>query len=785
VDQLRVRIGIETGAAAEQDGDYFGEAVNRTARLMSAGWGDQVVLGPNAAKSEKLPPDAELTDQGVHMLRDLLEPLQIFTLSHPDIHSVFPPLRTVSAHPHNLPVQPTEFVGRKRELQEIALLLQSQNRVITLLGYGGAGKTRTSLQAAAEASSQFKHGVWFVPLENADSANAIIASISEALLLRFSRKKPPEIQLSAFLEDREILLILDNFEHLTAHSAVVSRLAAASPGLRVLITSRQRLGIREETVFDLSGMTLPDQCENSDESCDSVELFFSSASRVFQNFSPDRDETEAVARICRILQGLPLAIELAAPWVRTISCTELEKELTSSFEILESTAGDRPERQNSIEAVFLYSWNLLSCTEQAALSGLSIFEEPFSREAASEVAGCSLRTLKSLSEKSLLKNRDGKYFLHPLTKELAAEHQILVPDLEEKHSRYFHNLSVELNSAFAAGNQPEILDQMACLFPDVRKAALFAFQTLNHDLMLSFIRLLSSLFQLRSQFLKGIELYRSLLDCLENAKRSDSITENEFADVSARLKERLASFHTLGGQRNTAEQYLLEAAALSESMSDPGFRYLCLAGLGNMAYLKGNLADAETHWSQALNTARELDNTASVAALLGNLSGVKMKLGNLPAARELLHEAETLNSATGNKLLQASIFAKLGDIALLEENQGEAEGFYKSALALNNQLVNSRGSSYCLERLAILRSHVDVKEGIALAEKALEHAVRFDAVVGKVSARMVLAELLIKDGRNDLALEQLHAVQREPGLENFSDLPERIKHLLDKIDYSY
>lgn len=780
VDQLKVRIGIECGTATQRNGDYFGDAVNRAARVMSAGWGEQIVIGPGAAKSEQVPDGAELTDHGMHLLKDLLETMQLFTLVHKDVQSVFPPLTTVSARPNNLPVQPTEFVGRKKELAGIADLLCSPDRVVTLLGYGGAGKTRTSLQAAAEISSEFKHGIWFVPLENADGLNSIVSLISEALSIRFSGKQKPEDQLIDFLKNRETLLILDNFEHLVSHSAIVSKLVTASPALRVLVTSRQRLGIREEAVFDLSGMMLP---ETANEPCDSTDMFYSSVKRACREFAPEKEDRNAVVGICRILGGIPLAIELAAPWIRTISCTELEKELGSSLEILESSACDRPERQQSIDAVFQYSWDLLSIQEKSALAGFSIFEESFTREAAAEVTGCSLRTLGSLCDKSLVNSSQGKYSLHPLTKELAALHQSLLPALEEHYGSYFHTIATELHSKFIAENKPEILDQMAVLFPDIRKAVIQSFRASDPRMVITLIKPLSLFLQVRSQFARGVELYTALLQQVEDSK--DQIPLRVFTEMSARLKERISAFLTLAGDREKATELLLEAANLSEAMADPSFRQLCLAGLGNMGYLKGDLDAAEEHWSEALAIARETGNTSAVIALLSNLAGIEKKRDNLPAAGTLLAEAAKLNSTTGDSFLQASIAAKLGDIAALEKNNETAEDFYTNALDLYKGLGNYRGSSYCLESLAKLKGNIDLQEGIALAEEAVDHAIRFDAVIRKTSSRLVLAELLVKDGRIDQAVKQLRAAQQEPGIESFPDSCRRIRKLLKTVGSSY
>jgi class 3 adenylate cyclase/tetratricopeptide (TPR) repeat protein len=764
VDGLKVRIGIGSGRATEQRGDYFGEAVNRTARLMSAGCGGQVVVGPSAAKSEIQPSGSDLTDCGVHMLRDLMKPLQLFTLSHPDINSEFPPLSTVSSSPHNLPVQPTMFVGRQKELAQISdLLLRSGNRVVTLLGYGGAGKTRTSLQVAANNSLQFRHGVWFVPLENADGEASILSTMAESMSFGFSGSGSAEEQLIEFLSDRETLLVLDNFEHLTNHSALVSRLLAESPGLRILVTSRQRLGIREEAVFDLSGMMLPEERMSDIEGCDSADLFLNSARRIYQSFAPDEKDKESIGHICRILDGLPLALELAAPWVRTISCAKLEMELRSSLEILESTAADRPERQRSIEAVFLYSWDLLNEMEKEALAGLSVFEKDFTLEAAKEVAGCSLKTLRNLCDRSLVKSGENMFAIHPLTRELAAGYQYLIPDLDEKHVKFFHHFAEELKPQISSSDQADALDRMSSAFPDIKKAAVNSFRNMNTELMDSFISLLSPLLQLRSRFGEGLEIYTGLQRELEKAARISDINREYLLATTARLKERTAVFLLMTGKRKEAEECLSEAARLSVSMNDPGFSTLCLAGLGNMAYMNEDLEDSEKYWSEALQITKSSGSSSSEASLLCNLSGVYRKQGNLTKASELLCEAREIITLMGDVFLNASVLSKLGDIAVLEGKFDDAENCFRESLSLNMKVGNHRGASYCLECLASVERKISAGDGISLAEEAVELAVRSGTATRIITARFVLAEYLAEKGRLKESLDQLDRADEEAG----------------------
>lgn len=787
VDGLKIRIGIESGEAVENNGDFFGASVSRTARLMSSGWGGQIILGSQAAVSENLPAGASLLDQGVHLLKDLLQPQQIFILSHPDIDAPHPPLSSVSAHPHNLPVQPTPFVGRTVELQEIReILLDSRTRLLTLLGYGGAGKTRTSLQTAAETVQRFRHGAWFVPLEEADSLASILSAVARSLSFGFSGDRSELEQLAEFLSDRETLLVLDNFEHLTEYAPAVSGLLAKSPGLKILVTSRQRLGIREENVYDLSGMSIPTEPDNPLERCDATELFLSSARRVLPDFSPERSDALYITGICRILDGLPLAIELAASWVRIISCSELKNELQSGLEILKSTSTDLPARQRSMLSVFLYSWNLLDGIHQKALAGLSIFEGGFSRKAASEAAGCNLQTLQLLCDRSLVVTAGGgRYTLHPLTKELAAEKQYLVPNLDQKHAVFYHNFLSELYPLLSSGNQSKALDAISDDFPNIRKGALFTHKTLNFELMESFTRSVSPMLQFRSRLTEGAELFSELLEVFEKAASEKGCPSGKRAGTAARLKERIATFLMMTGRRGDAEICLNEAVLLAETSDDPGFRTLCFAGLGNSAYLNDDLDKAQEYWSNALAIARSGNKQGSISSLLCNLAGVSKTRGDLTMARKLLHEAQEINNRTGDAFLNAAVLAAMADIARMDGDFRKAEQCFRESLSLNMNVGNTKGASFCLENIAVILKDVSPEEALTHAEKALEFALVSGSANRISRSRLLLADLLSSESRYEEALGQLDSAEDEIRNLDTNKMKGKISDLRQSILESY
>ncbi|MBN2608844.1 MAG: hypothetical protein JXA64_06985 [Candidatus Fermentibacteraceae bacterium] len=779
VGGLRIRIGVHSGEASEKEGDFFGSDVSRTARLMSAGWGGQTVLSAEAAASESLPEGAKLRDEGVHMLRDLLNPQQLFTLSYPDIDMPHPPLATVSAHPHNLPVQPTPFVGRQRELREIGeLLADPERRLVTLLGYGGSGKTRTALQTAAESVHLFRHGAWFVPLEEAEGQPSIISTMAESISYCFSGGGKEFEQLIGFLSNREILMVMDNFEHLTDHAHMVSDLLAGAPGLKVLVTSRHRLGIREESVYDLSGMRVPP--ENNDpsigdssssphwdlEDYDAVMLFLSSARRVLPDFSPEERDIPAIIDICCILGGMPLAIELAASWVRTISCVELQRELGRSRDILESTAGDLPVRQRSMRSVFEYSWNLLSDSEREALAGLSVFDGGFDRTAAEEVAGCGIRTMQRLCDRSLVRSGGGgRYSLHPMTREFVNEKQELCEGgsagLLSRHCDHYHAFLREAQPRLQDSRQAETLGAISLELPNLRKGAMTAHRTLRLDRISEYTKIISHFLQVRSRLSEAVDLFRNLLSMAAGSTEDLRDDEKLMNSIEAKLKERISTFLLIAGRRREAASYLQEASALAGGMDDPMFSALCLAGLGNLAYLNEDWNGAEDYWSRSLETVRKEGTVKYSLSLMCNLASARKIRGEFAEARAILQEVGELNARSGDTYLNSSILSSLADISRMEGDLAGAEGQFRESLELSLGIGNLRGASYCLENIADIVSRRSPESSVEPAEESVRLALESGSVSRTVQARLRLAMIDSMNGLFEEAMGQLAEAERE------------------------
>jgi len=339
------------------------------------------------------------------------------------------PVAVSQTRPHNLPTSTTPFVGREVELSNLAqLLVDPQVRLVTITGPGGMGKTSLALAAAAKQREStsghtiFPHGLYFIPLAPLADSNAIVSAIAEAIGFTFYEGAPPQQQLLDTLREKQLLLILDNFEHLLEGATLVDALLQNAPGVKVLATSRERLNRQSEHLLRLAGMDFPDWETPEDAAAYSaVQLFLQSARRVQPDYTLSGLDLAPIARICRLVQGLPLGIVLAAAWLELLSAEEIAQEISHSLDFLETDMADVPERQRSIRAVFDYSWRLLNAEEQTIFPRLSVFRGGFSREAAQAITGASLRTLLALVNKSLLhRTPEGRFEIHELLRQYAA-----------------------------------------------------------------------------------------------------------------------------------------------------------------------------------------------------------------------------------------------------------------------------------------------------------------------------------------------------------------------------
>src|SRR6266566_7380693 len=389
---VRVRMGLHTGEPELTSEGYVGLDVHRAARIMSAGHGGQILLSQSTREllEQELPPAVSLRDLGVHRLNDLQRPTRLFQVVIADLPADFPPLRTLDAHANNLPIQPTPFIGRAQEVQEcLHLLRRDEVRLLTLTGPGGIGKTRLALQVAAQLSDLFPDGLYFVNLAPLRDPGLVLPTIAQALDLQELAEHPLLDLVKAFLREKQLLLLLDNFEQVVSAALQVAELLAACPRLKVLVTSRMGLHVQAEQEFAIPPLCVPDPRQPPEvvalAQYDALALFIQRAQATRPAFQLSHANARAVAEICLRLDGLPLAIELAAARIKLLPPQALLARLTPRLTILSSGARDVPERQQTLRNTIAWSYQLLEAQEQRLFRRLSVF-----------VGGCTLQAIETM-----------------------------------------------------------------------------------------------------------------------------------------------------------------------------------------------------------------------------------------------------------------------------------------------------------------------------------------------------------------------------------------------------
>src|SRR5919206_1911528 len=470
---IRVRMGLHTGEPRLTEEGYVGLDVHKGARIAAVGHGGQVLL----SQTTRALVDADVRDLGVHRLKDLSAPERIYQLEADGLRGDFPLLKTIEAGMKNLPLPRTSFVGRALELEAIERLLEDPDcRLLTLVGPGGAGKTRLALEAAARRVDRYPHGVHFVPLASVVSPEFLAPALAESIQFAVDGAHSgfsAQDQLLDYLSERSTLLVLDNFEHLVEGSGFLSKVIERAANVELLITSRERLNLQSEWAFDVEGLGL---AKDEKGSASAVRLFVERATQVEPNFALDDAGYSQAARICRLVDGMPLGIQLAASWVSVLSGAEIADEIEANIDFLATSMRDVPERHRSLRAAIDQSWRLLTAEQRSAFSRLSVFRGSFDRSAAVAVTGANLRLLHELVGKSLLRRPDfGRFELHELLRQYAAEQLRLYPaeeaDARERHAHHYAAMLLERQTALMGPEVAVARDELRGELDNLRAAA--------------------------------------------------------------------------------------------------------------------------------------------------------------------------------------------------------------------------------------------------------------------------------------------------------------------------
>lgn len=707
---------------------------------------------------------------------------------------------------HNLPVQITPFIGRSQEIDDLIRLLRDENvRLLTILAPGGMGKTRLALETArlclqlkhnrpgSISEPLFHYGVYFVPLAALRTIEHLFPTLADHIGFQFAPDdRPPLHQIIDFFKQKALLLVLDNFEHVLDGAPLLSDILRNAPYVKIIVTSRERLNLSGETIYTLSGMAYPEQTDADAHAYNAVQLFVQSARRIQPDFAPE-GVTPDMVRVCQLTQGMPLAIELAAAWVGTLSVAEIADEVAQSVDFLRTTMRDVPERQHSVRAVFETTWQRLTEEQQAAFRRLSVMRGGCSRQAAQTVTGADPITLAELVNKALLWRNpvSGRYEIHELLRQYAE--RVLIDSGErdslcEAHSSYYLNALTQRRTALEGGSQVEALHDIQSDFENVRAAWMWAAAQGDTNGLGDTLYSLWLYFEIRGLYAEGEAIFGQAVSALRS-----TLLEPEQRELLAHLLARQASFSARVGQIEKTQRLLNASAELITPATSIPVRAFLAYSVGS-SHLESRFeapVAARPHYKQALSlyqaaglrweTAytmvaladslwygiKDTDADYSEAAglyteamevqtAIGDLFGLSQTVlclavvleCQLPApqpdaAREYLNRCIEIRRQLGHKPGIAAAFSNLGAVCLHLGEFAEAQQHLEASLALRREVGNVPPLILALNSLSYVAFEAgDFDRARSAAEEAsiLAAAIEDDTITVQVSCGLAAVE---------------------------------------------
>jgi predicted ATPase/class 3 adenylate cyclase/Tfp pilus assembly protein PilF len=739
VGRLRVRMALHTGAAEERSGDYYGPTLDRVNGLLSAGHGGQTLLSlptVELLRDQKLP-GVDFLDMGVRRLRDLLHKEHVFQLALADLPRDYPPLRTMEGRPNNLPARTTPLVGREKEVKVCRdLLRRSDVRLLTLVGPGGSGKTRLGLHVAAELLDDFKDGVFVVSLAPVTDPALVASTIAQTLGIREAGGQKLVASLKDYLRDKQMLLMLDNFEQVLEAAPLVWELLAGAPQLKVLVTSRAALQISAEQEYQIPPMTMPGRSSplpplDALSQFDAVALFIRRAMSVKPDFTMTNENAPAIAEICARLDGLPLAIELAAARIKILPPQAMLARLTNRLSLLTGGARDLPARQQTMRATIEWSYDLLEPGEQALYRRLCVFAGGCSLEAAEAIAGEGayegggwegsgqeavgphpqqttsqldidvLDGISSLVNKSLLRQLEEstgepRFSMLETIREYGLER--LAESGEEaaihrRHALFFLQMAEDAEKQLRGPRQREYLDRLEQEHDNLRAALGWTIEGREGEVGPRLAGALWRFWYMRSYLTEGS---RWLLAAIGLP------AETAPPAVRARVLIGAGNLIYNQGDYRTARALHEQSLAISTELGDRQAQAISYNSLGLIARGKSEYDRARTLLEQALEINRELGNRNMQALNLNNLANVLYDQGDFTKARTLQEESLALFTSLRDEWGIAMALSDTGKIVFEQGDYAAARQFYERGLELQRELGDGRNVADTLNKLGVV-----------------------------------------------------------------------------------
>jgi predicted ATPase/class 3 adenylate cyclase len=803
---IRVRMGLHTGPATPRAEEYEGYlTLAHTKRLMSTACGGQILLSESAEAllRDSLPEGITLRDLGEHRLKDFERGEHIYQVVAQDLPAEFPQLKSLDVSPNNLPVQLTSFIGRSKERDEVKRML-SEERLLTLTGPSGSGKTRLALQVAAEMTDFFKDGVFFVALAPITEPGLVASTIAQSLGIIESSGRSVLDSLTDHLHNKSLLLLLDNFEQVISAAPLVAELLAAGGQLKILITSREGLRISGEREYPVPPLSLPNLKQlpplESLSQYPAVELFIQRAKAVKPGFSITKDTAPAVAEICYRLDGLPLAIELAAARIKLLHPRAMLTRMEHRLEFLTAGGRDLPARQQTLRDAIAWSYELLDENEQKLFRRLSVFVGGCTVEAVEVVAGehpprgSVLDRLASLLDKSLLQeveaaNGESRFIMLETLREFGLEQLEASGEqisIQRRHADYFLSIAEQTETRLESAGQVEWINRMEQEHDNLR-AALECSKTADGTAE-TCLRLASALglfWEARGYYSEGRKLLADLL--LTEPIRGRSATrarilaraaelayrQSDFSATMSLAGESLAIYREVGdrqgiasaliklgnaatemGSYAAASGFLEEALKTWRELVDKHGIARALISSGWVALRSGKYGLAKRRLLEALALSRDLGDTRNIAFELSGLGEVALRQKDYLLATQLVEQSLALRKQLGNKWGVGVSLGILGWIAMREEKWDRAMARLCESLEVRHDIGDQSGSAWCLERLA----------AVALAQGQAEKAAR---LFGAGSALRASTRSVIDPADQPAYKSKILSLRRELGKERF------------------